>query len=256
MNLIDINTWVGHWPFRQLRHNTPAALVRRMDKKGIDNAVVANINAVLYRSPHPANEELARNTRRVRDRLLPFATLNPKFPGWHEDLRRCAEDLELCGLRLYPQYHDYCLTDPEALDLIDAATELDWAIQVPMRIEDRRTRHPLDLARDLGQADITAALSVRPKVKWMILNALGLIPSQLPEASDLVDRSRMASVLQRTVQELIDSAGADKPAFGTGMAFKVPDPALLKIDVLDRPKTVKERIGWKNAARMLGLPLL
>ena len=139
--LIDINTWIGHWPFRQLRHNTAAALTRRLDSRGIDRAVVADVSGVLYKNVHTANEALARETKRYRDRLLPFGTLNPKYPGWEEDLRRCAEDLGLCGLRLYPQYHEYELTDPEALELIDAAADLRWCIQVPMRIVDRRQRH-------------------------------------------------------------------------------------------------------------------
>jgi len=106
-----VNTYVGHWPFRQLRHNTAQALVRRLDRSGIDRAVVASLHGVFYRNVHPANEELAAQVRPYRDRWLPFATLNPTYPGWQEDLRRCAEDLDLCGIRLYPQYHGYQLSD-------------------------------------------------------------------------------------------------------------------------------------------------
>ena len=252
--LIDINTWIGHWPFRQLRHNTAADLVRRLDRCGIDKAVVANINGVFYKSPHNANGEIARQTRRHRDRLLPFASLNPLFPGWREDLRRCAEDLDLAGIRLYPQYQQYRLTDPQALELIDAAAALGWAVQVPMRMVDRRQRHPWDLAVDLTQADLEAALAARPRVKWMFLNALGVNGSRLDAKGHwLVDISRMTAVLQRNIQELIDAAGASHLAFGTGMAFKDPQPSLLKLDILDRPKAVKERIAGKNAAALLGL---
>jgi predicted TIM-barrel fold metal-dependent hydrolase len=63
----------------------------------------------------------------------------------------------------------------------------------------------------------------------------------------------MASVLQRNIQEMITAAGAGRLAFGTGMAFNVPDPALLKLEVLDTSKAVKEKIAWKNAAKMLGI---
>jgi len=252
--LIDINTWIGHWPFRQLRHNTAAALVRRLDRCGIDRAVVANLNGVLYKSPHSANEEIASQTRRYRDRLLPFASLNPMFPGWREDLRRCAEDLELTGIRLYPQYQQYELTDPQALELIDEVAALGWVVQVPMRIVDRRQRHPWDLARDLTPADLETALTARPKVKWMFLNALGVDGSRLdPRGRWLVDISRLTAVLQRNMQELIDAAGTSHLAFGSGMAFKDPQPALLKLDILDRSKAVRERIAWKNAAALLGL---
>ncbi|MFH1570777.1 MAG: amidohydrolase family protein [Gemmatimonadota bacterium] len=252
--LIDINTWIGHWPFRQLRDNTAGGLVRRLDDAGIDRAVVANLNSVFYKSPHAGNEELARDTRRRRDRLLPFASLNPRYPGWREDLRRCAEDLGLCGLRLYPQYQQYALTDPEALELVDAAAALGWAVQVPMRIVDRRQRHHLDLAADLTPADLQAAVAARPKVKWMFLNALGVDGARLgPGATWLLDISRLTALLQRNIQALIAAAGAGHLAFGTGLAFKVPEPALVKLEVLDQPRLVKERIAWRNAAKLLGL---
>ena len=252
--LIDINTWVGMWPFRHLENATVPGLLKRMDRKGIDHAAVAHAGAIMYRDPHPANEELAHQVRRHTDRLLPMATLRPGNPGWEEDLRRCHEDLGCVGLRLYPQYHEYELTDPAALDLLDAAHERGLVIQVPQRVEDRRTRHPWDIARDLSGDEIVRALRIRPQVKWMVLNALGLPVGDLPEDGNFViDISRMTAVLQRNMQSLLDAAGNDKLAFGTGMVFKAADPALLKLEILDRGKRVREGIAWRNAAKMLGL---
>ena len=252
--LVDINTWVGPWPFRHLEEATVVGLLKRMDRKGIDRAVVAHTGAALYRDPHPANEELARQVRRHTDRLLPVATLRPHNPGWEEDLRRCHEDHGFVGLRLYPQYHEYRLTDEPALDMIDTAHACGFVIQVPQRVEDRRTRHPWDIARDLSGAELIDALQARPKVKWMLLNALGLAADRLPkDANYVIDISRMTAVLQRNMQQVLDAAGNDKLAFGTGMVFKVADPALLKLEVLDRGKRVRETIAWRNAARMLGL---
>jgi predicted TIM-barrel fold metal-dependent hydrolase len=252
--LIDVNTYIGHWPFRQLRHNTAEALVRRMDERGIDLAVVASIDGILYKNVHPANESLSVQVRPYRDRLLPFATLNPTYPGWQEDLRRCTQDLGTSGLRLYPHYHGYHLGDPEALDLIRAATELGWTIQVPMRVVDRRQRHKWDLAEDLAPDEIYTVLAQHPETRWMWLDSLGLDGTRLPaEAQFLVEISRMTAVLQRNIQALIEGAGPEHLAFGTGMPFKVPEPALLKLQVLDAPAEVVERVAWRNAADMLGL---
>ena len=69
----------------------------------------------------------------------------------------------------------------------------------------------------------------------------------------MVDISRMTAVLQCNMQQLLDEGGNDKLAFGTGMVFNVADPALLKLEILDRGKRVREAIAWRNAARMLGL---
>ena len=205
--LIDVNTYIGHWAFRRLPYNTAEALVRQMDAHGIDRAVVASTHGILYKNVHAANEELAAQTRPFRDRLIPFATLNPTYPGWREDLRRCAEDLGLCGLRLFPQYHGYRLADPPGLDLIDAATELGWAVQVPMRVVDRRQRHAFDLAEDIAPDEFAAAFALRPATRWMVLNGLGFDGAKLPpEAHFLIEISRLTSVLQRTIPALIETA--------------------------------------------------
>ena len=252
--LIDVNAYIGHWPFRRLPHNTAEALVRQMDRHGIDLAMVATLHGVFYKNAHAANEELAEETLAFADRLLPVATLNPIYPGWREDLRRCAEELGLRGLRLYPQYHGYTLTDPEALELINAATELGWTVGVPMRLVDRRQRHRWDLADDLRPRDFVAALEARPDVKWMILSALELDGKALPrEARFLIEISRMDAVLRRNIQGLLGALGPGHLAFGSGMAFKTPEPALLKLRLLDVDEDIRKRIAWRNAAEMLGL---
>lgn len=252
--LIDINTWIGPWPFRHLDNATAAGLLRRMDKKGIDRAVVAHSAAAMYRNPHTANEDLFRQVRKHTDRLLPVASLRPAFPGWEEDLRRCHEDFGFVGLRLYPQYHEYRLTDAPALDLLDVAHDRRLFVQVPQRIEDRRARHPWDLARDLAADELVDAVRARPGVRWMFINVSDLPVARLPsKASYIIDISRLTAVLQRNMQQILDDGGNDRLAFGTGMVFKVADPALLKLDVLNRGKRVREGIAWRNAARLMGL---
>ena len=252
--IIDVNTYIGHWAFRQVLQHTAEALVRRMDAHGIDRAVVASTHGILYKSVHPANEELSEQTRPYRDRLIPFATLNPTYPGWRKDLRRCAQDLDLRGIRLYPQYHGYNLTDTASLALVDAITELGWAVQVPMRVVDRRQRHAWDLAKDISPGEFEKAFAIRPQTRWMVLNGLGFDGTRLAAGAQvLIEISRMTSVLQRNIPALIETAGAGHLAFGTGMPFKVPDPALLKLDVLDAPRATVEDIAWRNAAQMLGL---
>ena len=250
--IIDVNAWVGHWPFRQLRHNTVQGMLRLMDRSGIDRAVVASIHGVFYRNAHSANEELAAQVLRHRDRLIPFATLNPSYAGWEEDLRRCAEDLELCGIRLYPQYHGYELDSEAALDFLDAVADLGWPVQVPMRIVDRRQRHPLDLADDLKPATFRRLFNLRPYVRWMILNGAGFTGRILPpDVRFLVDISRLTAVLERSIQDLTQAWGIERLAFGSGMPFNTPAPAVLKLQILDAPDEVREAIAWRNAHTML-----
>ncbi|MBP1595813.1 MAG: amidohydrolase 2 [Acidobacteria bacterium] len=37
--LLDINAYIGHWPFKRLRYNTCASLLERMNEFGVDVSV-------------------------------------------------------------------------------------------------------------------------------------------------------------------------------------------------------------------------
>ena len=49
--MIDVSAYLGHFAFRQIRHNTGAGLVRFMDRFGIDRAVVGSAAAEVA-NPH------------------------------------------------------------------------------------------------------------------------------------------------------------------------------------------------------------
>jgi len=120
-----------------------------MDGNGIDKAMISSINAVFYRNCHAGNEELHQSAKNHRDRYITFATLNPKYAGWKDDLKQCREEYEMSGIRMLPQYHDYKLSDDEAIEMINLANEMKMVISLPIRMEDRRQRHWLDKASDL-----------------------------------------------------------------------------------------------------------
>ena len=254
--IIDANAWLGHWPFRPLRHNDVPGLLGLMDRAGIDMAVVASVHGVLYRNVQRANEELAEQVAGQRDRLIPFATLNPNYPGWQRDLRLCRE-MGIRGLRLYPIYHGYNLTDAPALELINAATEMGWPVQLPQRIEDVRQRHWLDTERNLTVEEAGAVVAACPRTSFIFLNALGLPPGVFLGAGGsrsqpiVTDISRVSAVLRDDMRALIASVGVGALVFGTGMPFNYPEPALLKMRVLRASEEDKQRIYSDNLRAIL-----
>lgn len=257
--IIDANAWLGHWPFRQLRHNDAPGLLRLMDAKKIDKAVVASVHGIFYKNCQRANEELAAAVEGHRDRLIPFATLNPIYPGWQRNLRLCREELGMKGLRLYPIYHQYELTDPVALELIHAAAGMGMPVQLPMRVVDVRQRHWLDVERNLTVAELEAVTGACPETSFIILNGLGLesaaffAQNQHGKRRIVAELSRMTAVLQNNLGQLIDNYGAGSVVFGTGIPFKYAEPAFLKLDILEATEAEKEQIRWRNMAEILGL---
>jgi len=257
--LIDVNAYLGHFAFRQLRHNTAEALLRLMDSKGIDRAVVSSASAIAYRNPQAGNEELHAEARPHRDRLIPLAVINPFYAGWQDDLRICCEDFGMVGLRLYPRWHNYRLSDRCCLDLVNAATERGMLISVPIRAEDARQRHWLVDVPDVPLDEIAALVKACPQARFILVNGAGFVRSALgPKdnglpANYLIEISRLSAVLANELGQLVANLGAGRVVFGTGMPFSYPDPALVKLEVLEASEDDKEEICWKNAARLLGL---
>ena len=75
--IIDVNAYLGHFAFRRLRHHSASGLLARMDSKGIDKAVVSSASAITYRNPQAGNEDVGAEVAPHRDRLIPFAVINP-----------------------------------------------------------------------------------------------------------------------------------------------------------------------------------
>ncbi len=255
--LIDVNAYLGHWPFRQLRHNTVPKLLKLMDTKGIDQALVSSASAIWYQNPQTANEELAAETARHRDRLIPFAVINPTYADWERDLEVCAGELGFRGLRLYPDYHGYQLADAACDHLVRQATERKLILSIPVRQTDSRQRHWLIDVPDVSLDAVAALVARHPQARFILLNGLGYPGSPLGKrdsglpANYLIEISRLSALMRSEIRALLDSLGPDRVVFGTGMPFTYPDPPLLKLEVLDATPAEKERIRWRNAARWL-----
>jgi len=156
--LIDVNAYLGHFAFRRLRHNTAEGLLKLMDRHGIDKAIVSSASAITYRNPQSGNEELMEEVRGHEDRLIPFAVINPSYAGWEDDLRICHDEFGMKGLRLYPKWHNYDLSDPHCMELINRATEMGMIISIPIRVEDYRQRSWLVDVPDLSLDDLAGLM--------------------------------------------------------------------------------------------------
>jgi len=255
--LIDVNAYLGHFAFRQLRFNTGSTLLTMMDSAAIDQAVVSSASAITYRNVQAGNEEVAAEVRGHRDRLIPFAVINPGYAGWRDDLVRCHEEFGMGGLRLYPNWHAYHLSDPSCLELVQAASERHMTVSIAVRAEDPRQRHWLLDVPDVALEEIATLVQQFPQAQFLIVNGINFVRSQLGRNQNglppnyHIEVSRLSALLQNEIGALLDHLGPERVVFGTGMPFTYPGPALLKLQVLSASEAVKEQIAWKNAARLL-----
>jgi predicted TIM-barrel fold metal-dependent hydrolase len=251
--IVDVNAYLGHFAFRRLRNNTGASLLALMDSKNIDKAVVSSAAAIAYRNAQAGNEEVAEEVHGHSDRLIPCAVINPFYSGWQDDLQICHEQFGMKGLRLYPKWHNYKLSDPCCRQLIDAATERGMVISVPIRVEDNRQRSWLLNIPDVPLEEIVELVKAHPKTRFILLNGIGYTRCPLGRKDNglpsnyAIELSRLSATLANELGQLIMNLGIERITFGTGIPFKYPDPALVKLEVLDASEADKEKIRSQNA---------
>jgi hypothetical protein len=257
--MIDVSAHLGHFAFRRLRHNTAGELLALMDRKRIDKAVVASAAAIAYRNSQAGNEDLAAQVGPHRDRLIPFAVLNPAYAGWDDDLKICHEQFGAKGLRLYPRWHNYRLTDASCLELVRAAAGRGLVVSIPVRVEDRRQGSWLVDIPDVDHEEIAALVKSVPQAKFIVANGSGFTGSTLGRKNNglppnyVIDIALLSAELANEIGQLVANLGEDRLVFGTGMPFHYPDPALAKLELLEAAEAVKEKIRHGNAARLLGI---
>jgi len=257
--MIDINAYLGHFAFRQLRYNTAPGLLHLMDRAHIQQAAVSSASAITYRNSHSGNEEIAAQTKSHKDRLIPFAVLNPAYSDWQHDLRQCHEEFGMKGLRLYPHWHNYKLTDSACLELIQAATERQMVISIPFRVEDRRQGTWLVDIPDVTMQEAEALVKAAPKAQFIFGNGGGFTGSLLGKKNNglpsnySIEISLLTAVMANEIGALIDAIGDDRVLLGSGMPFHYPEASVLKVDVLDASAATKAKIREGNARRLLRL---
>ncbi len=257
--IVDLSAYLGHWPFRRLRHNDAAGLLGLMDRAGIDRACVSSADAIFYKNSQAGNEELHEQVAAHADRLIPFAVINPTYADWEHDLAVCVEDFGARGLRLYPHYHNYTLGDARGNELMAAAIERDLVISIPIRQIDQRQRHWLLEVPDVALEELTTLVRRHPTAKLVFLEGIGFTGSPLGQAENglpesyAIGISRLSAVMGEEIRVLLDHLGTERVVFDTGMPFKYPEPALLKVEVLRASAEEKQAILGGNALRLLGM---
>lgn len=250
--IFDADTWIGHFPFQSYPQRTAADLLRRMDKAGIDKALVGTLNGLLYKDVHESNRELAKEVARHRDRLVPCAMLDPNYYGFRRDLKQCREEFGMPVLRLVPDYHGYSLRDRAAADMVAAAHEEGMRVAMISRIVDNRGRHRLDPGRGLSNDDALYLANQFPDASFLMLNFYTPPGNKRWDKPDgYFDIVRFVGKSGARMEEIIQMAGADRCVFGTTLLMRYPSAAKLALDVCDLSKRDREAILWRNLARLI-----
>lgn len=224
---VDVNAFVGEYPFRSLPHPEPHALVRVMDREEISAAWVASLPAVWHRDPTAANDALVSRLAPFASRLHAVPTIRPDWPQWRDALRRWA-DRKAPAIRAYPPQ---CGLGPDDERLTELAAECagsGMALVLTVRFEDLRQRHALDVAgdlsaaavRELARADTGARIVVTAASRDMIEEVhWGLTPNE--RAMVWWDFSWIWGPPEDHLAHLLRTLGSERFVYGTGWPLRL-----------------------------------
>ena len=178
---IDISTYVGHWPFRNLKYNSLNGLDELAQRYGITHMVVANLHGLFYKDANTANLELLEELKNYKGKttFLPMAIVNPTYICWEKDARDMIA-AGFAGFELTPLYHGYklgmqpkydsYLPEQVAAPVMELAKELDVPVRICSSFENIRGRGRMDVFENVSGDEYFALLSKYPEVSVLCTN--------------------------------------------------------------------------------------
>ena len=254
--MIDVNAFVGAYPYRRVPGTSPEALSQALKRIGIGEAWVTHLPGLFWRDPGEGNPWLYQ-TCSAEPRFRPVPVVHPGLPGWEAGLKDAARR-GAPAVRGDPGFLGLAPAGPEMRALVRAAAEHAVALLLSVRLEDGRQRHPNDLAPELPAWTVRELIRESPGARLVITHAdRGMIEevhfgSTEGEAERLWwDISWLWGPPEDHLAILLETVGPRRFLFGTGQPLRIPDNAVAKLDLLDLSPEIRHMIEEQNARDLL-----
>jgi len=253
--IIDTNVNLSRWPFRRLPGDETPDLVTRLRKVNVVQAWAGSFDGVLHKDIGGVNARLAADcVTHGKDFLVPFGSINPKLPDWQEDVRRCAKDYRMPGIRLHPNYHGYELKDPVFAEVLQVASANGLMVQLVVSMEDIRTQHPLMRVPPVDLSALVAVMKNQRAARLMLLSWWPALRVQqirpLADAGELYFDFAMLEGIEG-VARLVEQVPPERVLFGSNFPLFYFEAALLKVQESGLPEARKGLLFEGNARRIL-----
>jgi uncharacterized protein len=257
-DLIDTNVYLSHWAVRHTWAQTPAKVLEKLRHHGVTSAWVGSFDGVLHTDIAAVNARLAEACAQQGGGVLrAFGAINPTFPDWEEDLRRCHEVHRMPGVRVFPNYHGYQLDDARFVQLVELATRRRLLVQIALSIEDDRSQNPVLAAAPVQPAPLVEVIKQIPKARVMLLNSGSRV---LGGNNPLLNRLVAAGVhfeiatLETVagIESVLQRAPEVRLSFGSHAPYFYMEAALLKLQESPLTNAQFAAITHGNAQAALG----
>ena len=254
---IDVNAFVGNYPYRRVPGTSPEALLGAMHRVGIDEAWVTHLPGVFWRDPADGNAWLGEMTAR-HERLRPVPAVHPGIAGWEHVLSH-ATDAGAPAVRADPTFYGIEPAGGAMRALAAACGEAGLPLMLAVRFEDGRQRHPNDTAPEFPAAAVRALIRSHPRVRLVVTHADRPFVEEVhfgstPEEAVRIwwDISWIWGPPEDHLQTLLGTVGATRFVLGTGQPLRLPENAGAKLDLLDSTAADRSAIESGNAQGLRG----
>ena len=254
---IDVNAFLGSYPFRRVPGTSPEAVLAAMDRVGIDEAWVTHLPGVFWRDPTEGNAWLLEATRR-HPRLRPVVAVHPGLADWRDTLRLAA-DVGAPAVRADPTWYGLDPAGGAMCALAGACGDAGLPLVLTVRFEDGRQRHPNDHAPELPAAAVRALIRSDARVRLLVTHADRPFIEEVHFGSTPDEAGRIWWDIcwiwgppEDHLQALLGTIGAARFVLGTGQPLRIPENAGAKLDLLQLTPAERAAIERGNALTLRG----
>ncbi len=167
---VDVNAFLGSYPYRRVPGTSADALLAAMDRVGIDQAWVSHLPGIFWRDPAAGNEWLLETAGR-QPRLRPVLAVHPEMAGWEQRARGWPPGRARRRCEPTPRSTASPRADRPCAPSRRPAAAPGCPLMLAVRLEDGRQRHPNDHAADLPAAAVRALIRADPRVRLIVTHA-------------------------------------------------------------------------------------
>lgn len=254
---VDVNAFLGAYPFRRVPGTSPGALLAAMDRVRIDEAWVTHLPGIFWRDPTEGNAWLL-GVAKDMPRLRPVPAVHPGLADW-PDVVRAAADARAPAVRADPTFYGIDPAGPAMRALATACAEADLPLALAVRLEDGRQRHPHDAAPELPAAAVRALVRSHARLRLLVTHADRPFVEEVHFGSTPAEAARIWWDIcwiwgppEDHLETLFATVGAGRFVLGTGQPLRIPENADAKLDLLDLSPDDRAAVESGNARALAG----
>lgn len=252
---LDVNSFLGAYPYRRVPGTSPDAVLRAMDRVGIDQAWVSHLPGIFWRDPAAGNPWLYETAER-EDRFRPVPAVHPGLLGWESVLSE-AKGGGAPAVRCDPTFYGLDPAGAEMHALGRACAGENIAVMLAVRLEDARQQHPNDRAAELPPWAVRTLIRSDQRLRLLITHADRGFIEEVHFGSTPQESARIWWDICWTwgppedhLATLLHTVGVERFVFGTGQPLRLPEASVAKLDLLELSAEDRAAIESDNLKRV------